>query len=252
MTLQARIARLQEATANGIALEHLLLHEPILTVAALATKTPHSSSAYLVVFSDRQRAVFKPFDQQHITACRNYNQHPHEAVVHEVVAWRLAHALGEPWYQLVPTAVLRELPDLGGGVLVNFRTGTGTHDVFADAPAQARAAALWDALIGQQDRHMTNFRYDPETSRLALIDNAFAFARPGDFALRGGAIFEAWRRSKFGPQITPPERAALDGLLASGNLHGLRDFLPEDRADALERRAARMLECGCLPLIGAF
>jgi hypothetical protein len=38
-----------------------------------------------------------------------------EANVHEVVAWRLANALGNPWDQLVPTAVLRTFDDIGPG-----------------------------------------------------------------------------------------------------------------------------------------
>jgi hypothetical protein len=157
--------------------------------------------------------------------------------------------MGWPWDQLVPAAVLRDIPGLGGGALIDFRTGSPRVAVFDRVAAQASAAAFWDALAGQQDRHANNYRYDASTDRLSLIDHAFAFARPGD--LCPNAMFLVARRARNQTGLRGHEIAALDALL-SGDLHGLRGYLAEERADALEARAERMLRGRCLPLPGRF
>jgi len=148
------------------------------------------------------------------------------------------------------SAVLRYIRDAGPGVLINWRRGSPDPAVFDQANAQVCAAAFWDALIGQQDRHATNFRYDAETRRLALIDNAFAFARPND--LHNQSLFLAYRRSAHMVPLNGSERTALETILGSDDLLGLRLFISEDRADAFEARARAMLERKMLPLPGAF
>jgi hypothetical protein len=250
MSLQDRIDRLQRATAGGSPLERLLLTDSIRTVAANGTGNPGASRTCLVVLESRHQAIFKPFAGQHPNACANYQQDPFEAVTHEVAAWRLAYALGPPWNQLVPTAVLRSIDNEGPGVLINWRSGSPDPAVFGQADAQVCAAAFWDALIGQQDRHATNFRYDAKARRLALIDNAFAFARPGD--LHNQSLFLAYRRSAHRARLSGDEEAALERLLGSQDLLGMQFFVAEDRADALEVRAGRMLERKMLPLPGGY
>jgi hypothetical protein len=251
MTLQDRIDTLQQATAGGSALEQLMLHEPVRDVVPNGTQNPGVASAtFVVVFESRRQAVLKPFHTQNPRVCAHYGQDPYEAVLHEVVAWRLAWAMGDPWAQLLPTVVLRDIPGGGPGAVMNWRRGGPDQAVFTDAKAQVNAAGFWDALVGQQDRHLTNYRYDTQARRLALIDNAFAFARPGDF-INGMPLFLATRRSNQGIPLSPSEKAALDGLLNS-DLHGLRDYLATDRADALELRAEQMRSCGMVPLPGAF
>jgi hypothetical protein len=247
-TMHQRLVRLQEATAHGAPIEQTLLTEDVRAKSELQTNHPGVSRTHLVVLESGQ-AIFKPFEGQDPNACHHYGQTAIEAPVHEVVAWRLAHAMGEPWSQLVPAAVLRNIPDLNGGALLNYRAGGPNPEVFDRAPGQVYAAAFWDALIGQQDRHATNFRYDPVENRLATIDNAFAFAVPG--ALCPNALFLAWRRSDGGTMLRSGELEALEALLGS-DLHGLRDYLAPERADALEARAQGMLERHCLPLPGVF
>lgn len=250
MSLQDRINRLQAATAHGSPLEQLMLHERILMVSPNHTANAGGTTTHVVVFESRRQAILKPFGAQLPNACHHYGQDPLETLTHEVAAWRLAHALGGSWEQIVPTAVLRDVAGIGPGVLVNWRDGSPDLAVLDEAKAQAFAAAFWDALIGQQDRHLKNFRYDQTSRRLALIDNAFAFARPGD--LLNESLFLRFRRSKHGTTLTNHEKTALSAFLETGNLHGLRAFLADERAEALESRAHAMLERGMLPLPGAF
>lgn len=251
-TLQDRINRLQEATANGPALEQLMLREPVLAVSANSTPNPGASlsGTFVVVFESRRQAILKPFGGQNPNACHHYNQDVYECLTHEVVAWRLAHELGGVFEQLLPTAVLRQIEGAGPGVLLNWRDGSADHDVFLHAQAQVHAAAFWDALIGQQDRHSGNFRYDSATRRLAAIDSAFAFARPGDF-FNGPSLFLEFRRGNGGEAIDAGEGETLRRLL-DRDLYGLHNFLAPDRAAALEERARRMLNTGLLPASGEF
>jgi hypothetical protein len=250
MTLQERVNELQAATAEGSPLEGLLTNEQILATSPNETANPGASKTYLVVFQSRRQAIFKPFAGQHPSVCANFQQDRFEAITHEVAAWRLAHALGGHWEQLIPTAVLRDLGEIGAGVLINWREGSPDAAVFEEAHAQVHAAAFWDALVGQQDRHARNFRYDRDVRRLALIDNAFTFARPND--LNNAAIFLARRRAENAAKLSSGEKDALEAVLGSTDLLGIRRFIATDRVEAFETRANKMLERGMLPLPGAF
>lgn len=248
--LQERVDRLQLATTEGSPLEQLMLREPVTHVAPNGTANAGKSSTYVVVFETARKAIFKPFRGQSVPSCSAYQQDRFEVPVHEVVAWRLAYALGHRWEMMVPTAVFRGFDDIGGGVLINWRDGGPDLSVLADARSQVHAAAFWDALIGQQDRHARNFRYDKSQRRLALIDSGFAFARPGD--LYNASIFLQERRSSYGMALTSDEMVVLGELVASETFYGLADYLAEDRFEAFEQRANKMLETGMLPLPGAF
>ncbi len=248
--LQARANALFKANAEGTELEQLMLRETIREQTPLTTANPGGSATFLVVFDSRQEAIFKPFIGQNIGQCRYYGQEPVGAVMHEVAAWRLAATMGDPWDQLVPTAVLRNIPPLGGGALINRRRGAPDPQVFEDAHTQADAAAFWDALIAQQDRHATNYRYEHETRRLALIDHAFSFATPGGFC--NGGIFGLRRRSGGREKLSQDEVHALQVLLHSAGLHGIRAHIAQPRAEALQDRAAKMLQTRILPYPGDF
>jgi hypothetical protein len=249
-SLQGRIDLLQDATIRGSELEQAMLHEPVHLVSPNGTANAGVSTTYVVVFESGRKAILKTFEGQHPNACVHYGQDRFEAPTHEVVAWRLAHALGGRWEQMVPTAVLRDVPDAGAGVLINWRDGDPDMAVFNDAKEQVFAAAFWDALIGQQDRHARNFRYDRSSRRLALIDNAFAFARQGD--LFASSMFLAHRRQQHATTLSEPEHRALGELLEHDDLFGLRLFLGEDRVEAVENRARAMHEKRLLPLPGAY
>lgn len=167
--------------------------------------------------------------------------------LNEVAAWRLAFAMGDPWRQLVSTAVFRKINE-AGGALINDRKAKADLRVFAEAGHQVLAAAFWDALIGQQDRNQQNFRYDRSTRTLALIDHGFTFARPGDVCTSTLFLTSRFPTS---PGITAEEQAALEALVAN-DLYGLRGFVDTERADAVEKRAREMLRTKLLPAPGAF
>lgn len=247
--LQERVNRLQAATARGTSLEHSLLRDAAIDVTPNGTANKGSAPTWVVTLDTRRQAIFKPLGRILETVAVIYRQDRVGANLHEVVAWRLAHALGDPWDQLVPTAVLRTFSGIGPGVLINRRAGLPDRKVFEEAPGQVKAAAFWDALIGQQDRHNTNYRYDSGSRRLALIDNAFAFACPGDYL--HAALFMAWRKSKHKDQLLASEIAALEKLMEH-DLYGIAQFLEPDRANALRVRAQKMLDSKRLPMPNAF
>ncbi len=251
VALQERIDRLQAATARGSELEQAMLHDQIELVSANGTANPGTSLTYVVAFKGGRKAIHKPFEGQNPNSCKHYAQDRYEVPTHEVVAWRLAHALGGRWAEMVPTAVLRRLATAGPGVLINWRDGQpGDGAVVTDQRDQVFRAAFWDALVGQQDRHAQNFRYDAAAGRLALIDHGFAFARPTDrFA---SSVFHAYRLQRNYPLLTKREEQAIEALLEGGDLLGLAGFLPEDRAEALAGRARTMRQTRRLPLPGAF
>jgi hypothetical protein len=249
VNIQERVNALHAASQQGTALEQLMLKEPIFQAAPLRTANPGASTTLLVVFESRREAIFKPFEGQDLGSCAAYQQQPFEAVLHEVAAWRLAVALGSPWDQLLPAAVFRVVQGTPGA-LVNRRRGKPDLDVFIDAQAQVDAAAFWDALVGQQDRHANNFRYEQESRSLALIDHGFCFAVPANPC--NAEVFGDHRRSQGRISLTAAETDALTALLASSDLYGLSKYIETPRADALRKRAERMIASKELPPAGAF
>lgn len=247
--VQDRINALQAATSRASSLEIYMLTEPIWRVMPHSTNNAGLGETRLVVFESRLQAILKPFGGPDPNSCAAYGQDIDDAITHEVAAWRLAHALGEPYDQLVPTCALRDVPGIGPGVLINWRDGSPDLVVFDEATAQVHAAAFWDALVGQQDRHSTNFRYDKSSRRLALIDHGFAFARRGDIS--NGGIFLDHRLKEGDEVLTEDEAGALERLMDE-DLFGLRDFLAPDRVAAFEERANAMLSGGKLPGVGEF
>jgi hypothetical protein len=249
MTLDERIESLVAATgATGI--EQELSHEGIIAMAPVLTSSVGSSAPPLVVLDTGRSAFFKRFCDQDKNICAQYRQEPFDVPLNEVAAWRLAYALGNPWRQLIPTAVMRKINNLGGA-LINDKHGRIDTAVFNDAGRQVMAAGFWDALVGNQDRNSRNYRYDSRSTRLGLIDHGFAFARPGD-PINHSSFFFAARRQRHGAALSAAEQEVLEAFLATDDLHGLRNYLPADRAQALQRRAEEMLRTRCLPTVGAF
>jgi hypothetical protein len=253
MNLQERIEALMATyAARGSLLEQGLFGETVLSCQPHATANPGGSETYLIVFASRAEAIFKPFIGQNPATCAYYQQEPYEVVLHEVAAWRLADAMGPPWNQLLPTAALRNVAAVGPGVVINRRRGVPMPLplVLEQAQAQADAAALWDALLGQQDRHASNFRYEAESRSLALIDHGYAFALPGHRC--NASVFVAERQASHRTAVHPNEMQALQHLLASPDLHGLRRFLDAPRADALQKRAEAMVNRQVILIPGAY
>jgi hypothetical protein len=108
-------------------------------------------------------------------------------------AWRLAHRLGPPYSRLVAPCVLREHEGEAGALSARQYGLSLTPAPFERVPEDCFAAAFFDSLIAQQDRHRGNYRWDPENDKLGLIDHGFSFAhQPDQFFNR--SVFVTWRR----------------------------------------------------------
>jgi hypothetical protein len=139
---------------------------------------PGTADTYKVVFADGAAAAFKSLEGSE----RNAAQYGHTGIsvlLNDVAAWLVARGLG--FEDLVKGVVLRPvaLERVGIGTLQAWHEGEPSGSGW-EACAQVRRAALFDALIGQQDRNGTNFNYDPDADELGLFDNSYSFAQPGD------------------------------------------------------------------------
>jgi hypothetical protein len=118
-----------------------------------------------------------------------------------------------------------------------------------DARDDALAAGFFDALIGNQDRHVGQFRYHEPNRVLGLLDHGFSF--PVEGAYCRGAYFQQFRRREH-VRVTDKEREALTRLIDDPELFGLAGVLEPDRAERLRWRAQRMLDLGVVLLNGSY
>jgi hypothetical protein len=116
-----------------------------------------------------------------------------------------------------------------------------------DARDDALAAGFFDALIGHQDRHAGQFRFDADEQALGLLDHGFSF--PVEGSRCRGAYFQDFRRRRHAG-LTDDEREVLERLLGDSELFGLVGVLEPDRAARLRWRAQRMLDLGVVLLKG--
>ena len=168
----------------------------------------------------------------------------------ECAAWRLACAVGRPYDELATPCVLRECEGVPGSLCAH-RSGL-PHAIESQLarPDLWVAAAFFDSLIAQQDRHTGNFRWDADTGQLGLIDHGFAFAQPG--FLCNAATFVDWRWRQHQQQLRREEEDVLNRLLGSSALLGLAEILLPEAGVALRSRARRMLTAGALLSPGEF
>jgi hypothetical protein len=187
---------------------------------------------------------------------RNYDHSLDTPPICECVAWQLAKHLGEPYDRLVAVTVYRAIgpPDedtsswsYGSLSLRHEGEAMKGMTVQRDARDDALAAGFFDALIGNQDRHAGQFRYDADEQALGLLDHGFSF--PVEGSLCRSAYFQDFRRRQH-PRITDEEREVLEQLLGDSELFGLAGVLEPDRAARLRWRAQRMLDLGLVLLKG--
>lgn len=237
--------------------------EQALLDGEIAAYEPHQTSAaaginstFYVEIAPDLIAFHKPHDGIVPRVARDYGHSLDTPPISECAAWQLAKHLGEPYDRLVAVTVYRaagpseqDPASWSDGSLALKLDGAafkGTA-VKRDARDDALAAGFFDALIGNQDRHPGQFRWDEVNSALGLLDHGFSF--PVERALCRGAYFQRFRRHT-APGVTDDERELLQRLLGDSELFGLSGILEPDRAERLRWRAQRMLDLGVVLLKG--
>ena len=162
----------------------------------------------------------KPFAGVHVANALAYGQSAESPPLHDAVGWRLAVALGAPWQDLVAPCVLREYGGEEGALSLQASGWPGDLAPTRE-PSLCLAAALFDSLIAQQDRHPGNWRWDG--SRLMLIDHGYAFALLGQIMNHSDLV--AVRHRHRVAALIGAERDALSRLLGDRDLLGIARML---------------------------
>lgn len=240
---------------QGSIAENDLIHLPIVSYAQHQTPNPGAApeqTFHVVLGSNWQIEAFhKPFGRVNVALAGQFNQHHREPPINDCAAWRLAHEIGGIIEEIVAPTVMRFHPNEGWGGLSKKWHGQGqTSEPMIQRPDQAKATAFFDSLVGQQDRHFGNIRWDQANHHLGLFDHGFSFAVPGQRF--NHSKFVEWRWNQGTEGLENWEEDALVQLRKSHDLHGLADFLRAERAQALESRAQRMLASGSILRLGEF
>lgn len=247
MDVQPRIDVLLERQQAPL-VEGSLLIRDVIMYEPHSTSAPGVNSTFFVALDDGSEAFHKPFSGINVNAAGLYGQHPDSVPLNECAAWRLASSLGSVVAKIVAACVMRSISGTAGSLSAR-RTGfPHAPEPFTVAPDQCRAAAFFDALIAQQDRHVGNYRWDPAARLLGLIDHGFAFAIPG--SRFNASCFVNWRHDHNDDMLDEWEHSALELLLNSNDLHGLAGVLADDQAVALHDRAQRMRSEGRILNLG--
>ena len=235
--------------------EQELLCAGVRSVRAAAASTSHGGSSRVnkVALESRRVCFHKAASGVNEPQARRYGHEPFGVLINESAAWMIAKTLGPPFTEWVPTTVIRSIwPEdhaLAGGFGALSTGITGETDVEEpwQNPAYCDPAAFWDALIGQQDRHYGNYRFDVQARQppLGLIDNGYAFAAPtqwNDYHPHA-SIFVHHRRLAGRVALSGDELDWLGALVADDELLGnLSDMLAPEQSQALRARIQRMAD----------
>lgn len=240
---------------QGSAAENELLTLPVTLYVPLNTATAGSSKAYEAILDRRLEAIHKPIAGVNKTVAKMYGHHPKEPAIHDCAAWRLAHELGGVLEEIYAPTVMWADPNTNSwGSLSKRWAGAGGGLPLSQAIQarwdQAKAAAFFDSLIGQQDRNANNLKWDVASNHLGLFDHGFAFALPDGRHYFNASYFVQERWSRGEEDLEPWETQGLADLVASYDLLGMRAFLSKDRADRLGGRAQKMLAQGTILRLG--
>lgn len=236
MTRQERLDALE--AQQGSTAEDYLLDIAIIAYARHQTNNAGANETYVAFLDNGLRAFHKPFSGINTRVALDYGHHPDDVPFNECAAWRLAHRLGPPYSELVAPTVMREHHGEAGSLAADQHGDPRSVEPFQHAADACRAAAFFDSLIAQQDRHPGNYRWDSARSHLGLLDHGFAFALPGHRF--NASFFVDWRWAQQTENLEANEVDALEMILDSGNLLGLDVILPDDRVERLARRTRTM------------
>jgi hypothetical protein len=234
-------------------LEEALLHETLLMRRVPGSAS--SSTVWQCAMADGQTTFHKPLgpmSQDHPSLgvpVYSYYGHPAPAAVavNEAAAWRLARAVGAPYDTLVATSVIRWLPAEPGiaadwGALTREGAGPSGQIAPLTDPRLCDPSAFFDCLIGQQDRHAGNFRFDLATGILTLIDHGYTF--PGGQWRFNDSVFLRERHRGGRAVLSADEAQLLTDLPAMDVWVELQAVLRADQMNALEWRRQAMLARG--------
>ncbi len=210
------------------------------------------NKTWLVTFDGTgERAYFKPAGGVRIAVASMFGLDREEVVLCEAAAWRVAHALGSPWLDLIPPCVVRWIDAVdpnAPGSLSAERFGDREMSLFGllHAPRSCLQGAFIDALIGNMDRSLTNFRYEPSHGEMAMLDHGFAF--PNQNGIINECELLEWRHRLELAALTNEEIAALETVIESPDCCGVSRYLGDERAHAMVGRARKMRDTGRLLL----
>lgn len=201
-----------------------------------------------VILRSGKTAFHKPFAGGGDDVADSYGHYAYDLPLHEIAAWRLAAGMGPPWDSMVPTTVLRRLVGDHGALLAGMDGVAGISiEASTSGTAIVHAAAFFDAVIGQQDRHPGNYLVPTSSptlvfgDSLALIDHGFAFATPGDLTNYSWFLDLVHNHGDSGQAaLTDAEVGVCDRILADRTLFGIRGGIEDYRADTLHSRVSRM------------
>jgi hypothetical protein len=225
-----------KAAQGTLPVEQRMLSEGFVGSPA-PTSSPGMNTTMQLELAGGEIVFHKPFSGVDVANAIAFGQTDETPPLHEVVAWRLAAALGSPWQEIVAPCVLRDYAGEEGSLSLQA-SGWPRDAAPTVNPTWCLPAAFFDSLIAQQDRHDANWRWDAE--RLTLIDHGYAFALPGD--IPNHYEFVAARHRYGAADLLAQERQVLLRLLGHHELLGMALFLLPERAQALADRARRMLE----------
>jgi len=237
VNIDAQIAAVK-AAQGALAIERSMLSEAFVGPPA-PTSSPGVNATKRLALAGGGTVFHKPFSGVNVVNAVAFGQTDETPPLHDAVGWRLAVALGDPWQGLVAPCVLREYAGDDGALSLQASGWPGDLAPTL-SPMWCSAAAFFDSLIAQQDRHAENWRWDG--SRLTLIDHGYAFAWPGDILNHTDLLVA--RRNHGAAALLDAERRALERLLGDAGLLGIESLLLPDRAQALRARAERMLARG--------
>ncbi len=236
--------------SSGHEADRLLLDSVLVEHQALGSGRGHGSGHEQYEMRLRSsagadvRAFFKPANGLRQRSLEMFGQTRASCVLAEALAWRFAVALGTPYETLVAPCVLRffDVIDTDAPGAMSLAC-PGVDESYAPAdevPEQWAAAALFDALSGQQDRHSGNWLWDEESRALHLIDHGYGFACRGDHAANSEILRVRRERGPLG--LSDSELGLLGRMLDDAGLLDVERVLSESRARSLRARAQDMTE----------